>query len=255
MHDLTKQDGELTLEQLAITLFSHVVNLGNMNLVIFDIDRGDMKHLLEVVHVVSCPMNFKKLSNDNYTKWNKVMPNATELSEAGVSFAKVNHTTSLFDIKWQDGLMRIPSLDVVDSMETLLRNLIAYEQQSSDVHPTYFSDYATFMNHLITSEKDVKLLRRNGIIENWIGDDKEVVNIFNKMRNGGRSYSNFYYNNIYIKVFIHCEKTWNKIRANVMHNYFSKSWARASVAAGIMLFILTTIQTILAIISAFKSNK
>lgn len=123
-----------------------------------------MKHLLQVVHIVSCPLNFKKLSNENDTKW----PNATELSEAGVSFIKAE--TSLFDIEFDKGLMTIPSIDVVDSTETLMRNFIAYEQQSTDLEYLQFSDYATFMDHLIDSDKDVNLLRRNKIIANWIGE-------------------------------------------------------------------------------------
>uniref|UniRef100_A0A3Q7FYG2 Uncharacterized protein n=1 Tax=Solanum lycopersicum TaxID=4081 RepID=A0A3Q7FYG2_SOLLC len=66
--------------------------------------------------------------------------------------------------------MTIPSIDVVDSTETLMRNFIAYEQQSTDLEYLQFSDYATFMDHLIDSDKDVNLLRRNKIIANWIGE-------------------------------------------------------------------------------------
>ncbi|KAG5570506.1 hypothetical protein H5410_060272, partial [Solanum commersonii] len=258
LHLITMQDDdELSLEELSITMFSRVVNLGYIltcdeyHLKRCRIYASDMKHLLQVVHGVSCQRNFKICSNDDI-KWNKVMPNATELSEAGVSFAKVSNMTSLFDIKFENGLMTMPSLHVVDSMETLLQILIAYEQQSIDLEYLYFSDYATFMDHLINSDKDVQLLRRKGIIKSWIGDDKEVASIFNKMRNGLRSYSTFYYHEQYTRAFQHCKKLWNKMRENVMHNYFSRSWARASVVAGIIPFILTTIQTILAITSAVK---
>ncbi|WMV09357.1 hypothetical protein MTR67_002742 [Solanum verrucosum] len=93
------------------------------------------------------------------------MPNATELSEAGVSF-NGGDTTSLFDITFENGLMKIPYFEAFGYTKTFLRNFIAYEQQSYDVLPTYFSDYVTFMDHLIDSEKDVNLLRQKGIIEN-----------------------------------------------------------------------------------------
>ncbi|XP_049381078.1 putative UPF0481 protein At3g02645 [Solanum stenotomum] len=262
LHFLTAKDDE-PLEKLAITLFSQVVNLGYMsehsdscvmNLKKFGIERRDMKHLLQVVHVVSCPMNFEKSSNDNDTKWNKVMPNATELSEAGVRFAKVNQTTSLFDIKFENGgLMTIPSIDVVDSTETLLRNFIAYEQQSTDLQYLYFSNYAIFMDHLIDSNKDVSLLRGKKIIANWIGEDKEVANLFNKIGNGVTTYSNFYYRKVFLVAAKHCdEKPWNRMMANLKHNYFSSPCVGASTVTVIILLILTTIQTILAIISAFK---
>ncbi|XP_049387641.1 uncharacterized protein LOC125851941 [Solanum stenotomum] len=159
---------------------------------------------------------YEKISDDDI-KWNKVMSNATELSEAAVSFAKVNHTTNLFDIKFENGLMTIPSIAMVDSMETLMRNIIVYEQQSTDdLEYLYFSDYATFMDHLINSDKDVSLLCRKKIIVNWIGEDKEVASLFNKIGNGVIVYSNFYYKQVFTKAVKHCdEKPWNRMKAQL----------------------------------------
>ncbi|WMV23167.1 hypothetical protein MTR67_016552 [Solanum verrucosum] len=149
--------------------------------------------------------------------------------------------------------MTIPFLIVVDSTETVLRNLIAYEQQSTDVEYLYFTDYVTFMDHLIDTDKGVSLLRRKGIIENWIGEDKEVANLFNKIGNGITVYPNFSYKQVFTKAVKHCdEKPWNKMKASLKHNYFSSPWVGASTVAAI---ILTTIQTILAILSAFKGKK
>uniref|UniRef100_M1B7B8 Uncharacterized protein n=1 Tax=Solanum tuberosum TaxID=4113 RepID=M1B7B8_SOLTU len=122
----------------------------------------------DLVHIFSCHgQNSVEKPKYDITR-QKAMPNATELSEAGVSFVKVGYcykennggdTTILFDITFENGLMKIPYFEVFGYTKTFLRNLIAYEQQSSDVLPTYFSDYVTFMDHLINSEKDVNLLR------------------------------------------------------------------------------------------------
>ncbi|KAG5608663.1 hypothetical protein H5410_019944 [Solanum commersonii] len=205
----------LPLERLAITLFSNVINLGYiydylMNSIRFDNERRDMKHLLEVVHIASCPMNSEKLSNKNDTKWNK----------------------------FENRLMEIPSIDVVDSTETLLRNL---------------SDYATFMDHLIDSNKDVGMLRRKKIIANWIGEDKKVASLFNKIENGVTVYSNFYFKEVFTKAVKHCdEKPRNRMKASLKHNYFSSPWVGASTITSVTLLILTDIQTILAITSASK---
>ncbi|KAH0692313.1 hypothetical protein KY285_019410 [Solanum tuberosum] len=181
----------------------------------------------------------KKLNNS--IKCQRVMPNATELSEAGVSFAK-----------FENGLMTIPCFQVNDDTETFLRNFIAYEQQSSDVERTYFSDYAVFMDYLIDSDKNVNLLRRKGIIETWMGEDKEVASLFNKIGNGVTVNSDFYYKEELRKTAEHCEQQWNRMKANLKHNYFSCPWVGASTVAAIILLILTTIQTILAIIRAVK---
>ncbi|WMV23161.1 hypothetical protein MTR67_016546 [Solanum verrucosum] len=96
---------------------------------------------------------------------------------------------NLFDIKFENGLMTIPSFVVFDYTETFLRNFIAYEQQSSDVQSKYVSDFVIFMYHmhLIDSDKDVNLLCPKGIIKNWMKEDREVAELFNRIGNGIRS--------------------------------------------------------------------
>ncbi|XP_049390569.1 putative UPF0481 protein At3g02645 [Solanum stenotomum] len=254
LHDMTKQDDELPLAKLVNTLFPAFVNWPTTIFESFgeiECNAENVKHLLHAVHIFSCHgMNPMKNSTDYLTS-PTVMPNATELSEAGVSFAKGKNMTSLFDIKFENGLMTIPYFQVVDETETLLRNLIAYEQQSSDV-PTYFTDYATFMDHLIDSDKDVNLLCQKGIIENWIGEDKEVASLFNKIGKGVTTCSNFYYKKEVKKAIEHRAKPWNRMKANLMHNYFSSPWVGASTVAAIILLVLTTIQTILTFTGPLK---
>ncbi|XP_049354624.1 UPF0481 protein At3g47200-like [Solanum verrucosum] len=216
------------------------------------------------------PSQIKKRRNntDQNIMWNKVMPNATELSEAGVSFANVGNifvrsldnvndndlkdSTSLFDIKFDNALMTIPCFRVVDDTETFMRNLIAYEQQCSDVNHRYFSDFAVFMSCLIDSEKDVSLLRMNGIIVNKIGKDKEMASFFNKIGKGVTVSDDFYYEEECKKAVQHCEQSWNIMKANLRHNYFNSPWVGISTVAAIILLLLTATQTVLAIISFLK---
>ncbi|XP_009759887.1 UPF0481 protein At3g47200-like [Nicotiana sylvestris] len=246
-------------------------------------DNMELKHILHVLHKACQPsQTTTSTTKSEHSRkrlcWNPLqlfrpketprdtkhitlhgnMPNATELCEAGVTFSKVqnvyslsdtnnslgNRTVSLFDIKFEKGLMEIPSFEIVDLTETLLRNLIAFEQHWPDVYPTCFSDYVIFMDYLIESEKDVSLLRLKGIIRNRIGEDKEVASIFNKMGKGvAVSCEDFYYKEECRKLIQHCEKPWNRMKANLRHNYFSSPWAGASTVAAAVLLILTAMQT------------
>ncbi|KAG5571662.1 hypothetical protein H5410_061428 [Solanum commersonii] len=263
LHDMTIQGDELPLLLLANVSFIFFVDLPNMIRASFDeteCNTENIKHLLHTVHILSCHGQKPKKRSKYDIKRQKAMPNATELSQAEVSFLKVGYyykehnrrgNTSLFDIKFEKGVIIIPYFEVFDYTETFLRNLIAYEQQSSDVL-TYFSDYVTFMDHLIDSEKDVNLLRQKGIIENWMGEDKEVACLFNKIGNGVGVYSNFYYSEEFKEAVDHCEKPLNRAMANLIHNYFSSPWAGASTVTAIILFLLTTIQTILAFTGGVK---
>ncbi|XP_049381176.1 UPF0481 protein At3g47200-like [Solanum stenotomum] len=257
LYHLTKQDYESPLAVLvnnAFTRFVDTLKIFRASFRLIGSITGDIKHLLHLVHILLCDGNPPK-NVDHHITYHKVMPNAIELSEAGVSFVDVSSdTTKLLDIKFVNGLMRIPCFRVEHGTETLLRNLIAYEQQSN-VHPSYFSDYAIFMDHLIDSDKDVNLLRQKGIIVNCIADDKSVASLFNKIGNGVvPTYPNFYYDLEFRQAIEYSEKPWNRMKANLKHNYFSSPWVGASTMTAIILLLLTTIQTILAITSAFKSN-
>ncbi|XP_049391725.1 UPF0481 protein At3g47200-like [Solanum stenotomum] len=156
LHRMTKQVDESSLLILVNKLFMRFANM-QVHEPLRETECNNVeniKHLLHLVHIFSCHRNPKKESNDDIM-YSMVMPNAIELSEAGVSFSKSRDMASLMDIKFKNGLMTIPCLRVEGATETLLQNLIAYEQQSSDVQDTYFSDYATFMDRLIGSNKDV----------------------------------------------------------------------------------------------------
>ncbi|WMV23162.1 hypothetical protein MTR67_016547 [Solanum verrucosum] len=243
LHDMTKQEDESPLAIQAVLSFTFFVDLDKVtgeSLIKVAHNAVDIKHLLHAVHILSChgnptknsfvvPIcschgNPRKTSNaiskfpclGNPIKTSKddttchtVMPNATELSEAGVSFAKVknnSYMTSLFNIKFKDGLMTIPCFQVIEETESFLRNLIAYEQQSCEVQPKYFSDFAVFMDYLIDSDKDVNLLRQKGIIKHWMGEDKDVSSFFNKIGKGVTRYSTFYYEEECLSASQHCKK-------------------------------------------------
>ncbi|WRX28568.1 Protein of unknown function DUF247 [Theobroma cacao] len=95
--------------------------------------------------------------------------------------------------------MKIPTFVVEDCTERLFRNLIAYEKYEEG--STYVTDYVTLMDNLIDSAKDVQLLRFSGIIENMLGDNEVVAQMFNKLRDHVTLCGDtFYYEEIFVEV-------------------------------------------------------
>ncbi|KAJ4958814.1 hypothetical protein NE237_025925 [Protea cynaroides] len=172
---------------------------------------------------------------------------ATELHEAGVKFEK-GPTTSLLDITFSNGVLKIPTLEIEDSTESLFRNLIAYEQ-CLDINSNEITTYADFIDGLINSPKDVELLQRKGIVVNRLGDPEDVSALFNSLLKevivGRRSYLS----SVCIEVEKYYKIPRHKWKANLMHNYFNTPWAFISVFAAVVLLILTGIQTICSIIA------
>lgn len=118
-------------------------------------------------------------TNNTKPTSSRFISSATELKEAGIKFRNIEGECSLFDIKFDKGkgVMSIPTLAFDDETESILRNFIAYEQCSYDMSPKSkrFTNYITFMDCLINTEKDVELLCRKGVIENWLGDHQVVA--------------------------------------------------------------------------------
>ncbi|GAY66428.1 hypothetical protein CUMW_248680 [Citrus unshiu] len=123
-------------------------------------------------------------------------------------------TIPCFDIKFENRVMKMPSLEIGDATETILQNLIAYEQWSQDINLKHVIDYVEFLNRPINSSKDAELLCRRGIIDNFLGDDEWM--------------------------------------AKLRHNYFNTPWAIISVLATVVLLLLMLLQALFAVLSYYQ---
>ncbi|KAF5464943.1 hypothetical protein F2P56_014980 [Juglans regia] len=196
-------------------------------------------------------VEFKKAKKFRDTKdIIKPIPNATQLKERGVKFKKAKQRT-MFAIQFSNGVLEISPLRIEDETETVLRNLIAFEQYSPYNDSSYVTDYMCFMDDLIDSPKDVELLRQKRILENWLGDDEVASTMVNKLGHHVIVSASRY--SIYAKTSIdmnrHCAKRWNEWKANLRHNYFNSPWALLSVLAAILLLGLAITQTVFSIIN------
>ncbi|KAM7465054.1 hypothetical protein LguiB_012616 [Lonicera macranthoides] len=210
--------------------------------------KGDLrtkyKHLLGVVHNNWRPSLLKLGCNKDV----KFIHCVTELREAGIKFKKGDDRSNLFNIVFKNGVLQIPNLTIEDRTETVFGNLIAYEQRCEDRHFHFVCDYVKFVDCLINSPNDVSVLCRNGIIDNWLGDDDEVSSIFNKLNKSVVwSGTHFHYSGVFEKVNEHYSKQANRWMAKLWRNYLNGPWAFISVLAAIVLLVLTFLQTLYTI--------
>ncbi|CAL1356892.1 unnamed protein product [Linum trigynum] len=210
----------------------------------------DIKHLLGFAHDYWIPPYARTAVGKPIARYNlKFIRCATELREAGVKFRRAEegegqqHT--LFDVGFKDGTFVIPMLTVEDETESFFRNLIAYEQLPLKNNPSYVTDYMVLMDCLINSRKDVELLRQYEIIDNRLGDDEVVANLFNRLGDYvGVSHSYFSYCDVFEEVNLHCAKKRYKWLAKLRHDYFNSPWALISFLAAVLLILLSFLQTL-----------
>ncbi|TQD91284.1 hypothetical protein C1H46_023128 [Malus baccata] len=126
------------------------------------------------------------ISDDNQAKteikiWGFNL-SASNLLRAGIEFEKGED--NLLNITLSNGKLRIPPVYIHLTSDSLFRNLMAYEQCSlRSTH--HITSYLILMKSLITSTRDIRLLRRRGIINllnrNRVGDQEYFVEFKNKL--------------------------------------------------------------------------
>jgi len=177
----------------------------------------------------------------------KLKYNAVMLREAGVKF-QVTKDKCLVNIAFEEGVLKIPRLEVDYCFERVVRNIMALEQCRYP-YKAYVCCYIKFMDHLIDSAEDVGLLAENGIILHWLGDDAAVSKVINKLCETITDTYTFY-DDICCQMNGHYEYRWNHMKANLRQVYFPTVWRGTGTVAAAILLILTLIQTITSIKSA-----
>lgn len=198
---------------------------------------NEIKHLLDLIHSNLRPsddtLSFGKEANNVRKRW-RFINSATQLREANVKF-KQNEAVTFFDIRFKDGTLILPPLTIEDRTESLFRNLVAYEQYFQSTETSYVTDYVKFLDCLIDSSGDVAILSRCGIIDNWLGDDEAVANMFNKLTDSiAGPGSRFIYAEVFDNVNKHCNKRRNRWMAKLRRNYLNSPWAVISVLLAVV---------------------
>ncbi|KAI3853120.1 hypothetical protein MKW92_023484 [Papaver armeniacum] len=176
-----------------------------------------------------------KDSHEKENSW-KSIPNVAELKRAGVKFAMSSTNGRIF---------------------------IASEQ-CCDGHVTYMTSYAFFMDSLIDSALDVGVLRKQGIIINYLGDDEDVATLFNKLCREV-SVANFYYTKLVKKTKIKISQLCDEVntyyntrqnlwRASFKRDHLSSPWKIVSLVGAIVLLVLTFLGSLFAILSYIKQT-
>ncbi|XP_059462734.1 UPF0481 protein At3g47200-like [Corylus avellana] len=161
---------------------------------------------------------------------------------------------SFLAVKFENGLIEMPSIIINDFMRYLLLNCVAFEQchKSCSNHVTA---YATLLDCLVNTSADVKYLREHIVIDNYLADDREVALFINSL---GKDVT-FDTRDCYLsKLFNDVDKYYRNSRhvyfASFRRTYFNTPWWFIPAFAAILLLLLTIVQTFFSIISYVRPN-
>lgn len=179
------------------------------------------------------------------------IPRAVDLANAGVKFRKCLGGIKNIYFEPKSATMYLPSIIVQDFTDSLFLNLMAFEQQKL-FKTNHVMHYVYLMKKLMVSEEDVLLLKREGIVSNYRGTDKDVAEFFNHLGKG-MFISVDFMDGLARQVMVHRKNKCNSYRAALLNDYFSTPWKTLGVVIAALLVALTIVQTIFIILTFRKS--
>ena len=196
----------------------------------------------------------------------KHLPCATKLTEAGVKFREAQNRL-FHDIQFQKScllekcpclnlswllscfpcfkclenmqpILEIPSFTVGDATERVIRNLMAFEQ-CHYLGEAYICNYIVLLDLLINTAEDVDLLVEKKVLVNWLGSNKAVAILINRLSQQIVEGNHSRYHKLSEKLNEHYENCWNKLMASFTSLYFRDFWRGTATVAGILLLFFS----------------
>ncbi|KAH7557163.1 hypothetical protein JRO89_XS11G0064300 [Xanthoceras sorbifolium] len=209
-------------------------------------DFDQCAHLLDMIHTLlldkatlSAPQNKKDCSD--WFSYRSVK----ELKAVGIHFrpSKGHQLTNVqFRSIFLKGFVKLPLIIIDDSTKSMLLNMVAYEACPDAPDELGVSSYICFMDSLIDHAEDVKELRSNGILLNFLGSDQQVADLFNQIADNLVS-NPYVYADVKDKLERHYK---NKIKiwfAEWLHTHFTSPWTVLAFIGAIFALVLSVIQT------------
>ncbi|KAI9115475.1 hypothetical protein K1719_013794 [Acacia pycnantha] len=177
--------------------------------------------------------------------------NASTLQEKGIKL-EASDSNCLLDMKFSRNTLEIPKILVEASTKLLFHNMIGLEQYCYPDH-AYISDYAHILDCLVDTSNDVDLLVSKKIVTNYLGDSNKVASLFNRL---GGNVTLWDFNSEYLDI---CKKLndnfqdrWIERMATLRRDHCRTPWKIVATIAGIVVILLTVVQTIISILQVGK---
>ncbi|CAK9184019.1 unnamed protein product [Ilex paraguariensis] len=182
--------------------------------------------------------------------------NIKELMAVGIQI-KPSDSGSLTGIRFHShgsyATMALPAIIVNNSTKSKFLNLIADEMSSDEPNELWVTSYVCFLSKLISHPDDVKMLSSAKILDNFLGSDDEVSNLFQEI--GGDLVPNpcayadvrydiqLYYNETLSSWLTQFRRYKTKVyRSQLMDDYFKNPWSILALGGAILALFFTGVQ-------------
>lgn len=251
LFDLTKtEESGRSLTHLAFEFFNNAILRPDEETPKFSHLRG--KHLLDLIRISFIPtdLEYRPFKTETPTH---VIHCISKLRRSGIKLNPVK-AESFLVVKFRHGVIEMPTIAIDDFMTSFLLNCVAYEQCHKSV-TKHFTDYATLLDYLVNSFKDVEYLCERNIIENFFGTEGEVARFINNMgKDTAFDINMCYLSKLFHDVHQYYRSNWHVQLASFKYTYFHTPWSFMSAFAAVVILVLTFLQTLYTIYSVYQGK-
>ncbi|CAN6363682.1 unnamed protein product [Urochloa humidicola] len=165
---------------------------------------------------------------------------------------------SVVDVELRGGTIWIPHLRIDGNTWTILRNLMALEEQAADHHRRPVTAYCLFMSQVACTAEDVGLLRRAGIVDHFLRNDKQLSQGFADLCNGvvmdvDDSDRN-YLKNMWHELEERCSTPVNSLMGFFLDKYGDNLFESLVFSVIVLRFVFEGMQAVYAALAYHKSK-
>ncbi|CAN1201026.1 UPF0481 protein At3g47200 [Linum perenne] len=229
--------GVVNITTLALNFFNNLSMLRPIEIIEKYKDL-ESKHLLDLIR--SSYTQFEVPSPRN--RPTHIIQCISRLHMAGIKLKRVE-SASLLEVKFQRGVLEMPTMTIDEFMSSFLVNVVAYEQCHVGCHVKHFTTYAALLDSLVKSSNDVEYLSDMNIFENYLGTDDDVAGFLNNLgKEVAFDIDTCYLATVFNDVHLYYMNSWHVQWSAFKFTYFK---------AAFLLLVLTVLQTFFTIYGSF----
>jgi hypothetical protein len=171
-----------------------------------------------------------------------MIPSVATLERWGVRFAPAPEGVAGIAFDAATATLSLPIITLDGNTEVVLRNLVAYEAVAVR-GPLVLARYTELMNGIIDTPKDVKILRRSGVVVNRLKSDKEAADMWNGMCRATRLGKVPRLDAAIREVNAHRNRRAAARAQKLLKKYVFRSWRILTLLAAVVLLLMTAMQT------------
>ncbi|KAK4784015.1 hypothetical protein SAY86_018383 [Trapa natans] len=256
LFDLTKvnpHESEYSLAEIALEFFNNAMQRPDEAIAVYHGTAG--RHLLDLVRSSFIPHEFDQLANQPRDPVpTHVIHCVSKLRRAGIKLRPTRGHRSFLLVAFRGGVLEMPTITIDDFMCSFLLNCVAYEQCYNN-GSKHITAYATFLDCLINTHRDVEYLCDHNIVENYFGTDSEVAHLINNLgKDIAFDIDRCYLAKVFDNVHKYYNNSWHVQWASFKYTYFETPWSFISAFAALVLLILTLAQTIYTVYGFYAPN-